>query len=742
MPSRPHHRLLAAQLRKLVGDSGEVRAEHLPALLAAVSSAYEEADQHRELLERSITLTSDELGTHNRELRGRQARLRQLNAVVLDQARAIADAWTDLDALFRSMTAAVCGAMPVARAGIWLLDGHGQVLRLADAQGEGGAHSSGLELAARDYPRYFAAMAEQRIVAAHDAIGDPRTAEFADGYLRPLGITGMLDAGIRHGSTLLGVVCAEHVGPGRVWTEEEQAFVASIADLISLAVESDRRRQAEREVDRQRTFLRQIIDLSPNLIYAKDRECHFTMVNQAVADFFGTTVAELTGVVDPRVAVHGVPACRDLPALDQGREVFVPEEEMVNARGEVRVLQTTKRPIIEADGTIAQLLSVSTDITERKRAELERTELEASLRQAQRIESVGLLAGGIAHDFNNILTPIMANAEMGLMGLGAGQPLHEELSEILQAARAARDLVAQLLALSRKQLLELRPIDLGQEIERTSKMLTRLVPAHVDLHLELTPGLPAIRADRGQVQQVLVNLVVNACDAITGAGHVWIRTRSVDAPPRVVLEIADTGAGMSDATAAQIFDPFFTTKEAGRGTGLGLATVYGIVRQHGGQIRVASKLGAGTTFTIELPAVDSRPVRVTAPPVAASLGERRDETILVVEDESAVRSLVRRVLAAQGYHVLAAETPRQAIDLVTSHQGVIDLVLTDVVLPGMNGRALYERLSRELTCPVVYMSGHARDILGKGALDPGTEFLRKPFSVADLTAKVRQVLER
>ena len=394
------------------------------------------------------------------------------------------------------------------------------------------------------------------------------------------------------------------------------------------------------------------------------------------------------------------------------------------------------------------------DITERKRAEETRAQLEQELRQAQKMEAVGRLAGGVAHDFNNLLTVIGGRGALMAAKLRAEDPLRRDVELIQATTQKAAALTQQLLAFSRKQLMQPKVLDLNTRVSAMEQMLRRLIGEDIEVVTELAPDLWRVEADPAQVDQVIMNLAVNARDAMTGGGRLALRTANArigpTAPGRAdaippgdyaVLSVADTGIGMTAETLARVFEPFFTTKEMGKGTGLGLSTVYGIVTQSGGHIAVESEPGRGTTFTVHLPRVQKHEA---AAPAAAGRPARGRETVLLVEDEAEVRDLARDILEMQGYTVLASAAPADAERVCRERAGLIHLLLTDVVMPGMSGRALAERLlDRRPAMKVLYMSGYDDAAIVKhGVLDPGVMFLPKPFSAADLAGKVRDVLDR
>jgi signal transduction histidine kinase/CheY-like chemotaxis protein len=395
-------------------------------------------------------------------------------------------------------------------------------------------------------------------------------------------------------------------------------------------------------------------------------------------------------------------------------------------------------------------LVINTDITEKKA-------LEARLVQAQRLEAVGALAGGVAHDFNNLLTVIIGFSEVALSGLDEGEPTHEMIQEVRKAGKRAAALTRQLLAFSRKQVLAPVVLDLNALVSEAVKWLGRLIGEHISVRTVLAPALGQVRADPGQLEQVLMNLVVNACDAMPTGGQLTIETRNVergpspgqpgtDEPPgpSVLLAVRDTGCGMDEATKARLFEPFFTTKEIGKGTGLGLATVYGIVKQSGGSIEVASAPGRGSTFKIYLPRLAQE-----AAPARGSHSEqhvlpRGTGTILLVEDEEAVRSLGGLALRSAGYTVLEVRDGEEALAGCQRHPEPIDLLVTDVVMPKIGGRQLADRVAcLRPSLKVLYTSGYTDDtMLRHGVEGTETTFLQKPFTPSVLVSKVTEVLGR
>jgi nitrogen-specific signal transduction histidine kinase/ActR/RegA family two-component response regulator len=407
------------------------------------------------------------------------------------------------------------------------------------------------------------------------------------------------------------------------------------------------------------------------------------------------------------------------------------------------------RLVTDEGGEPAYIEGIVEDVTERRM-------LEQQLRQSQKMEAVGRLAGGVAHDFNNLLTVIRGYTEILLGDLPTGDPRGSELEEIMKASDRAGALTRQLLAFSRQQVLAPKVLNLNTIVLNMHNLLRRLLGEDVDLQTVLDPELGHVKADPSQIEQVLMNLAVNARDAMPMGGRLTVETANVDLAenwgrdiinakpgPYVMIAMSDSGAGMDEATKARVFEPFFTTKEQGKGTGLGLSTAYGIVKQSDGYISVYSEVGIGSTFKVYLPRMNSqRDPAVSQLSTAAT--DRGTETVLLVEDEEGVRKLVLGILQRQGYQVLEATSGEEALEMVHEHNGKIDLLLSDVVLVGMSGRELSERMRIQMpTLKVIYMSGYTDDaIVRHGVLTESADFLQKPFSSDNLLRKVRGVLEK
>ncbi|MCX6538498.1 MAG: PAS domain-containing protein [Acidobacteria bacterium] len=443
-------------------------------------------------------------------------------------------------------------------------------------------------------------------------------------------------------------------------------------------------------------------------------------------------------------------------ALDSDRESWSDAYHFRRKDGSYAAVEDRGYIARDAAGRPIRILGTMQDVTERKRAEEEKARLEGQLQQAQKMESVGRLAGGVAHDFNNMLGVILGHTEMALDQVDPAQPLHADLQEIRKAACRSVDLTRQLLAFARKQIVAPQVLDLNETVAGMLKMLHRLIGEDLDLTWQPGADLWPVKVDPSQIDQILANLCVNARDAIADVGKVTIETGSSTfdedycavhagfVPGTYVrLAVSDDGCGMDKDTLPHVFEPFFTTKAIGEGTGLGLATVYGIVKQNNGFINVYSEPGQGTTFTIYLPRhvgkAGQAPTEGAAGPAL-----RGHETILLVEDESAILRLATRMLEHQGYTVLAESTPGEAIRVAREYTGQIHLLMTDVVMPEMNGRDLARNLlSSYPHLKRLFMSGYTANVIAHhGVLDEGVHFIQKPFSPKDLAAKVREALDR
>jgi PAS domain S-box-containing protein len=519
---------------------------------------------------------------------------------------------------------------------------------------------------------------------------------------------------------------------------------------VVMALDVTERVEADRLVRESEARYRDLFENATDLIATSDLDGRLTAVNQAFVSALGYSREEL---LEMRVE-DLVPADRrDVLAdarerkLTGAEEASVYEHELV-ARDGSRIQVEVASRLLFQDGQPVGTEAICRNISERKH-------LEEQLRQSQRLEAIGQLAGGVAHDFNNLLTVISGYTETLLEG--RDRTSEPELDQIALAAERAAILTRQLLAFSRRQMLQPRVVQLNDVVGGVAPMLTRLIGEDVQLVTSLAPDLGRVLADPGQLEQVLLNLAVNARDAMPGGGTLTMQTANVDLDedyvahhgeaspgPHVMLSVADTGHGMDAETLSHMFEPFFTTKPVGTGTGLGLATVYGIVKQSGGSIWIYSEPGDGTTVKIYLPRVEASVTEEDASPRPAATAAEGTETILIAEDEPSLRALSARILEKYGYNVIVAESATDALQIVAGNGRRFDLLLTDLIMPELSGTALAERV-QELApgIRVLFMSGYADDVATKnGALQPGAPFLEKPFTANELASKVRELLDQ
>jgi two-component system, cell cycle sensor histidine kinase and response regulator CckA len=517
-------------------------------------------------------------------------------------------------------------------------------------------------------------------------------------------------------------------------------------------------RTAKEALSESQRMLRLVLDAIPVRVFWKNRELVYLGCNARFAEDAGLAGAdEIAGKTDfDLIWSEQAELYRtiDREVMETVEDKLSFEGPQLGPDGTQQWLRMSKMPLRTVDGTVFGVLGVYEDITDRQRAEDEHRELEGQLRQHQKLEAIGRLAGGIAHDFNNLLAPILGYSELLLHDLEPDDDLRDSVDGIMRAGEDARDLVQQLLAFSRKQALEYRPTDLNRSMEGLEALLRRTIPEDIEIELAQAPNLHPVLADIGQMKQVVINLAVNAADAMPQGGRLTIETGmayldheyesqlpDVDAGAYVMLVVRDTGIGMDEETREQVFDPFFSTKGE-LGTGLGLATVHGIVKQHGGGIRVISQPGQGTTFEIFLPVTEEEvPTADSGDATPDDLGG--SETILLVEDNPHVRELTRTMIERLGYTALVAEDATMALEILESHGKEVDLLFTDVVMPGMDGGELFVRVNASYPgIKVLYMSGYIdRVIASRGVLAAGTDYLRKPFTHRAMATRIRAVLD-
>jgi two-component system, cell cycle sensor histidine kinase and response regulator CckA len=534
---------------------------------------------------------------------------------------------------------------------------------------------------------------------------------------------------------------------GLVLRDERQAP----ARMLGLNRDITEETSNEAALRENETIFSTFLEHCPVHVFFKDNQARALRLSRSFESMLGRPIEEALG--KPMDELFPLELAKsmvadDMRILREGRRVHVTEQ-----LGDC-IYETTKFPIF-VDGKAVMLAGFTIDITERKKAEEERAKLQEQLNQAQKMESVGRLAGGVAHDFNNMLGVMLGNIELALDHLDPGNPVATNLHEIHKAARRSADLTRQLLAFARKQTISPKVLDLNETVDGMLNMLRRLVGENIQLDWSPGEGLASVHMDPTQIHQILANLCVNARDAIKDVGHIRITTsrirvdpedcqHNVDALPGeyVLLAVSDDGSGMDRATISKLFEPFFTTKELGRGTGLGLSTVHGIVKQNRGYITVYSEVGRGSVFHVYLPAHQTSPQKAFVSG-EAPLCPGGCEPILLVEDEEPLLQMSQRMLEGLGYRVLCAATPDEAIRLAKEHGRDMHLLVTDMVMPGMNGRDLAEAL--RVACPHVkclYVSGYSAEVVGRQhVIEEGAAFLQKPFLRSELAAALRRLLD-
>ncbi|HWX53109.1 MAG TPA: ATP-binding protein, partial [Verrucomicrobiae bacterium] len=564
------------------------------------------------------------------------------------------------------------------------------------------------------------------------------------GEIHPVGDPCMVWLGVplKIGNTVIGVLAVLAHDENIRYGEAEKDILIFVSQHLAGAIQRKRNQEALRESEGR---YRGLVQSAVYGMYHSTMEDRFEYVNQALVKMLGYDSEEELLCLKLSTDVYVNPEVRKrLVAQHQTtREIASGEMSWKRKDGQVIQVRAAGRSRTnESGGTIGFEMIVE-DVTERR-------SLEEQLRQSQKMEAVGRLAGGIAHDFNNLLTVVKGYSELMLQDMQEEHPLRLDVHEIKKAADRAVGLTRQLLAFSRRQMMEARVLDLNAVIVNMDKLLRPLLREDIEQVFVLQPHLGSIKADPGQIEQVIMNLAVNSRDAMPKGGRLTIETSEADVREHadmepgkyVMLAVSDTGLGMDENTRRHAFEPFFTTKEIGKGTGLGLSTVYGIVKQSGGYVWIHSELGQGTTFKIYLPRVAASaaaPVKVESAPIIAAAAE----TVLLVEDEDAVRALVRVMLERKGYTVLDARDGAEALKICGQRPGKIDLLITDVVLEHMSGRELAEKLvGLRPTMKTLYVSGYTDDaIVQHGVLTSDISFLQKPFDADALVAKVQQLLK-
>jgi len=512
------------------------------------------------------------------------------------------------------------------------------------------------------------------------------------------------------------------------------------------------RKRAERSLAEKEARLRLLVETIPDLIWLKDVDGRYLICNKMFEQFFGARESDIVGKTDYDFVIKELADFfreHDRKAMAAGKPSSNMEWITFASDGHRAFLNTIKTPMFDAEGKLLGVLGIGRDITEHQK-------LEEQLRHAQKMESIGTLAGGVAHDFNNILSAIIGYGHVTLMKMPKDDPLRMNIEHILESADRAAALTQSLLAFSRKQIIDRKPVDLNKILKKVEKFLVRVIGEDVVVRMALAEGALTIFADAGQLEQVFMNLATNARDAMPNGGSFTIESAILELDNSFVaahgygkpgtyamISATDSGAGMTEETRIKIFEPFFTTKEVGKGTGLGLAMVYGILKQHEGFINVYSEPGKGTTFRIYLPLTKAEAME-EQPITAAEFAKGGTETVLLAEDDAAVRRLTLLVLEQMGYTVIIANDGEEAVTKFMENKDRIRLLLFDIIMPKKNGREAYEEIKKiKPDIPVLFASGYSPDMLRvKALIDDDAALVYKPISPNSLLKKVREVLDR
>ncbi|MBC7894503.1 MAG: response regulator [Cytophagaceae bacterium] len=677
-----------------------------------------------------------------REEREHDRRMHEASASLFELLRSGDFASGNAISVYRTLSELVARALDVDRVSMWMFEADRTVFRCVESfDFLANEHASGQAYEIAENPDYFRALEFSRYVEAHDECGDPRQQE---GIARPGEASTQLDAAIRFRGDMVGALCVDHIGAARRWRGDEHVFVGSIADLLALVIEGNERRRAEELLRESEVRYRELWQYALDGMFTLDGQARITSANEAgmmllqrpAGAILGRRLMDFlvpTEVPDAMQAYAGLLLDPPVPADSLSLTMLRPNGSRVHVEA------TAQR--IDRSDAVVQVLAIVRDVSHRR-------QLEGQLQQSQKMEAIGRLAGGVAHDFNNLLTAIIGYSQIASIRPDMPAAAVVDLKEITSAAHRAAALTRQLLAFSRRQVLEPRVLNVNAAVSGIELLLRRLIGEDVQLVTDLDPEIAHVLADPSQLEQVILNLAVNARDAMPEGGRLVLRTRmaaridrgalvgtETTPGPFVVLEVVDGGVGMDEETRSHVFEPFFTTKSAG--TGLGLSTVYGIVQQSGGGLALTSEPGVGSTFSVYLP-IAAGNIDEHAP-TSAPVGATGHESIMLVEDDDRVRALASRILRLAGYTVMEASEPTLAIGDADRANHAIDLVVTDLVLPSMTGRELVKRLQVDRPkLRALFISGYRQEPEAHGT---GEAFLPKPFTPEALTTAVRAVLD-
>ena len=650
----------------------------------------------------------------------------------------------DLEQSLQEIVSATAECMNVERVSVWRKDrAKGCIVCLSLIERSSGQISQGIELSKDDFPGYFRALEEDEMISAEDACSDPRTQEFRDCYLKPMGIGAMLDTPLHVSGVLAGVLCHEHVGGPRIWTEDEKSFALSMANLISLVFAQSQHRQDEEKLREQASLL----DLARDAIIVRGLDHTIRYWNKSAERLYGWTAQEAIGKDISTLIYRDADDFVEKTARLMKDGEHICEIRQVTKTGEEVIVEGHWTLVTDSTGLPKSILAINTDITARKKAE------EQSSRN-QRLESIGTLAGGIAHDLNNVLTPIFVSVDMLKLKTNDKACL-ETLGTISTNARRGADMIRQLLSFARGVEGTRQTLRMHLLLQEIGCMVRDTFPKNIFLDMREQADLWPVHADATQLHQMLLNLCVNARDAMPRGGTLSIQASNtqIDAQyaashgearsgPHVLITVSDEGTGMPPELLGKIFDPFFTTKEAGKGTGLGLSTTLTMVKSHGGFIETDSAPGEGTVFRVFLPA-DPSSLAENETPREEPLPRGSNQLILVIDDEAPVRDITCQSLQSFGYRVMSASHGAEAAALYARHHQEIDAVITDMMMPIMDGPTTIQVLRRlNPQVRIIAASGLSSDALVAKATNAGaSQILPKPYSAETLLHALRTALD-
>lgn len=722
----------------------------------------EERTRELELANKKLTVLLNEQKKTTEHLKHREVQQEIQRNVLTKLLHDTSISEENLINVLKTVASIIADTLDVHRAGIWQFSRETDELICLIQYDEKDIQETNTVLRISDFPEYFSTIKNTGTVIASDARKHPATAAFTESYFKPYEIFSLMDTGIIIEGRLQGVICVEQKKTIRTWHPDEESFLRTVSAIIGQVMLNIDRRQALEDlnysniqISKEQNFNQLLLDTSPALIVMLDSKAQILMVNKAMMNLMGLSQEELK---DKNFFDHIINTTHDYST-----EKLISTAEFstkIQFEGSIRTASSSSIIVewhFKSMNTGERILFIGAgiDITEKKTADIEKEKLQGQLHQAMKMEAVGRLAGGIAHDFNNLLTSITGNVEYALLDLSIEDPLTECLLEIKHSAESAADLTRQLLAFSRRQMIEPRVLDLNDLIFSLHRMLVRIIGEDVKLSTIQGENLDSVKIDPGQFEQILVNLAINARDAMPSGGNLIIETSNkyldesycakhtgVTPGSYVMLAVSDTGSGISEEIKKHIFEPFFTTKPKGKGTGLGLATIYGIVSQSGGTIEVYSEIKKGTSFKIYFPAIMEKPEKIQRQGAIKALPGGK-ETILLVEDDKSVRDLAAKVIRKLGYHVLEACDGQNAFMVSQMYGGKIHLLFTDIIMPGMNGKQLGERMKKIIPdLKILYTSGYTENAIAHhGVIDQNINFLSKPYTPSSLAEKIRNTLD-